>query len=210
VTRRVLCICWATHVLQTHLEPEFPSDEALAARAARGSHAAFVSLVARHQRRVYRLAMRMCRHAADAEDVAQDTFAHAYRAIASFRGESKVTTWLYRIVLNETLMRRRTEKRRPSESFDALVKSELDPSAIQAGSDERMSADELIDRKALTLRVMAALSSLDQHHRAALVLRDLEELSAEESAKILGVGADVVRQRAHRARRMLREQLGPR
>jgi len=153
--------------------------------------------------------MRMCRHAADAEDVAQGTFAHAYRAIASFRGESKFTTWLYRIVLNEALMQRRTEKRRPSESFDALLESEVDLSAIQAGSDERMGADELIDRKVLTLRVMAALASLDEHHRAALVLRDLEELSAEESAKILGVGADVVRQRAHRARRMLREQLEP-
>ncbi len=184
------------------------SDEVLALRARGGARAAFAALMARHQDRVYRLAMRMCHNADDAEEITQETFTLAYRAIASFEGLSRFSTWLYRIAVNQALMHRRASARRPTQPLD-LCTQYGDGRAAEASGEPPERADDLLDRKLATERVMAALARLDEPHRAALVLRDLEELTAEEAAEILGVSPDVVRQRSHRARRRLREELGP-
>jgi RNA polymerase sigma-70 factor (ECF subfamily) len=181
------------------------SDELLASRARDGARSAFAELMARHQDRVYRVAFRMARNASDAEEITQETFLHAYRGIASFEGGSRFRTWLYRIAVNQALMLMRSARRRPQQALDASPPmSVLATSALAEAPD---GADDLSDRKALVERVRAAIAQLDDGQRAALVLRDLEQLSAEETAVILGTTPEVVRQRAHRARLKLRERL---
>jgi RNA polymerase sigma-70 factor (ECF subfamily) len=181
------------------------SDEALARRARNGEHAAFVVLVARWGDRIHRLAMRMTHNPSDAEEIVQETFLRAHRAIRWFQSESRFGTWLYRIAMNEALMRRRAAKRRPTESLEALLPRFGDVGLAGDGATE--GPDDLADQHVRSLRVREALEQLDESQRAALVLRDLEELTAEEAAEILGVSPDAVRQRAHRARLKLRERL---
>jgi RNA polymerase sigma-70 factor (ECF subfamily) len=183
------------------------SDEVLATRARDGSRSAFSALVARYQDRVYRLALRMSHNPADAEEIVQETFLLAHRGVASFQGESRFATWLYRIAINQVLMRRRSARRRPVQPLELSPSGGAAPIATASG-EPLEGADELVDRKMLTQRVRDALAKLDESHRSALVLRDLEELSSEQAAEILGVSPDAVRQRVHRARLRLREQLG--
>jgi RNA polymerase sigma-70 factor (ECF subfamily) len=183
------------------------SDEVLAARARAGARSAFAVLVGRYQDRVYRLALRMSRNPSDAEEIAQETFLLAHRGIRTFEGESRFGTWLYRIAVNQALMRRRAAKRRPVESLDALLPQLADRGLAATSGEPLAATDDLVHRVALARRVRDALEQLDEPHRAAVVLRDLEELSAEDAATVLGITPEAVRQRAHRARLKLREQL---
>jgi len=187
--------------------PEAESnDETLADQARSGSRAAFAALVGRYQGRVYRLAMRMTQNPSDAEEIVQEAFLRAHRSIRFFHGDSRFGTWLYRIALNEALMRRRAAARRPTGSIDEMCPRLSDIGfALPDGCPE--GADVLAERRQLVDRVYAALGALDETHRAAIVLRDLEGLSAAEAAEVLGVSADVVRQRAHRARLKLKMAL---
>jgi len=192
--------------MQTGAIDTTASDEVLARRASRDERGAFEALVHRFQDQVYRLAMRMCHNPSDAEEIVQETFLRAYRGIASFHGESRFGTWLYRIAVNEALMRGRAAARRPAESLEALM-PRFGDLGCAAPFDPPDPADTLLERRRLADRVRDALAQLDEAHRAALVLRDLEELSAEEAGSILGVSPDAIRQRAHRARLRLRSHL---
>jgi RNA polymerase sigma-70 factor (ECF subfamily) len=177
-----------------------PSDRLLSERARSGERVAFDALVARYQDRAYRLAWRMSGSRGDAEDIVQEAFFHAYRAMGTFHGDSAFGTWLYRIVVNEGLMRKRAASRRPTSSLDESSSGcEL---AIASSDDER--AEHLVEQKRVTQEVQRALATLDDDHRTALILRDLEGLSSEEAGKILGVHPATIRQRAHRARVRLR------
>jgi RNA polymerase sigma-70 factor (ECF subfamily) len=196
-------------MLQARIDAQpLVSDEVLAAGARDGARSAFMELVVRHQDRVYRLALRMCRNEADAEEITQETMLLAHRRITSFQGDSRFRTWLYRIAVNQVLMRRRGARRRPLHSIEtAITEGHAEP-VVAAGGEPPEGADELLDREMRARRVRAALAGLDESHRMALVLRDLEELSSEEAGEILGISPDAVRQRAHRARLRLRELLG--
>ena len=97
------------------------SDEILSARARDGARSAFAELVGRYQDRVYRIALRMSHNPSDAEEIAQETFLLAHRGIATFHGESLFRTWLYRIAVDQALMRRRAAKRRPVQSLELLT-----------------------------------------------------------------------------------------
>jgi len=187
------------------LEGPESSDESLAARARCGERAAFVALVTRYQDRIYRLALRMSRNASDAEEIVQETFLRAHGGIASFHGESRFGTWLYRIAVNQALMLRRAAKRRPTSSIEVLSPEVQDVGLPRSSPSD--GADDLLQEKRLTQRAHEALQALDEHQRAAVVLRDLEELSAEEAAAVLGISAEAVRQRAHRGRLKLRDSL---
>lgn len=185
-------------------------DDALAQRAAAGDDDAFEALVSRYERRVYRLACRLTSET-DAPDVLQDTFLQVYRALPSFRGASKVGTWIYRIATNAALMHRRARARRPAESLEGYLPT-FDALGTHRRTPEELSltarADELLDRQMLADKVREALTRLPDPYRVAFVLRDLEELSTAEVAETLAIEPAAVRQRVHRARLMLRGYLG--
>ena len=186
-------------------------DEELARRAAAGDEPAFEELVSRYQSRAWRLACRLLAGEDDAPDVLQEAFLSAYRHLPSFRGEARFSTWLFRIVTNAALMHRRARRRRPAESLDALLprfdetgRHLAEPAELEAAAH----VEERLDRAALAERARGFLEALPERHRAAFVLRDLEEMPTAEVAELLGVSAAVVRQRVHRARLILRGYLG--
>jgi len=185
------------------------SDETLAARAAAGDDRAFEEILARYERRVFRLACRLTSEA-DAPDVLQNTFLQVYRHLPSFRGESQFATWLYRIATNAALMLRRARTRRPAESLDAFM-PRFDEQGMHADPPAQLQvaarADELIDRQALVEKARAGIARLPDVYRDAFVLRDLEEMSTTDVAQVLGVEPATVRQRVHRARLLLRGYL---
>lgn len=185
------------------------SDEELARRALAGEQAAFEGLVARYERRVYSLARRLTHSDADAEDVLQDTFVRVYRKLSSFRGEAKFSTWLFRVATNCALMVRRRQRRQRTESLEAYL-----PAFDQGGRHARevdhgraARADEILDRRRLATALRNALERLPDAYRAALVLKDLEEIPTREVASVLGLTEAAVRQRVHRARLMMRGYL---
>jgi RNA polymerase sigma-70 factor (ECF subfamily) len=186
------------------------SDETLAARAAAGDDAAFELIVTRYQGRVYRLAWRLTGSEADAMDALQDTFLQVYRRLATFRGESRFGTWLYRIATNAALMQNRVRARQRTEPLDAFL-----PGFDAAGAHLRTpaelqsaaSVDEIVDRRLLAEKAMAAIERLPESNRVAFVLRDLEEMPTADVAEVLGIEPAAVRQRVHRARLMLRGYL---
>ena len=186
-----------------------PSDEWLAAQAAAGDASAFEVIVGRYQQRVFRLACRLTSET-DAPDVLQETFLLVYRHLPSFRGESRFSTWLYRIANNAALMHRRARARRPAESlevflprFDAQGMLAATPAELQVAA----CAEELLDRAFLAEKAREVLARLPDLYRDAFVLRDLEEMSTVDVARALGVEPATVRQRVHRARLMMRGYL---
>jgi RNA polymerase sigma-70 factor, ECF subfamily len=185
------------------------SDEVLAARAAAGDDPSFEALVVRYQRRVFRLACRLTNDT-DAPDVVQETFMQVYRHLSTFRGSAQFSTWLYRITINAGLMHRRARARRPAESLDEFMpRFDADGRHAQTPDALRMTprVDELMDRHLLAKQVQAALQRLPDLYQDAFVLRDLEELSTADVARVLGVEPATVRQRVHRARLMMRGYL---
>ena len=162
-------------------------DDAILVQAAQdGDIGAFEAIVRRHQAGVYRVALRMLGSRADAQDVTQDTFIRAWRSLARFRGDSAVTTWLYRIVTRRCLDV--IAARRTTEHLDAdLQWNATDPSE-SAEQRERLQA------------VTRAIATLPAEQRAALVLREFESLSYQEVADVLGTTVPAVKGRIHRAR----------
>ena len=185
------------------------TDDALAAHAAAGDEHAFESLVERYQGRVYRMACRLTSET-EAPDVLQETFLQVFRHLDTFRGESRVGTWIYRIATNVCLMRRRSQARRPTESLEAFL-PRFDARGTHVDTPEQLmvaaQADVLLDRRMLAAHARAALAKLPDLYRDAFVLRDLEELSTADVAAALGIEPATVRQRVHRARLMLRGYL---
>ena len=183
-----------------------PSDEALAIRAAAGDTSSFATLVERYQDRVYRLACRLTSET-DAADVLQETFLQVFRHLATFRGDARFGTWLYRIATNASLMHRRSQARRPTEPLDPFL-PRFDRDGRHTATPEELTVasrtDELLDRAALASKARDGLARLPDMYRDAFVLRDLEEMPTAEVAAILGIEPAAVRQRVHRARLMLR------
>jgi len=185
------------------------SDNVLAARAAAGDTSAFEAIVERYQARVFRLACRLTSET-DAPDILQETFLQVYRHLSSFRGDSQFGTWLYRIATNAALMHRRASARRPSEPLDQFLprfdeqgKHAATPAELQVVS----RADELLDRQFLAGKAREVLATMPDIYRDAFVLRDLEEMSTADVARLLDIEPAAVRQRVHRARLMLRGYL---
>jgi RNA polymerase sigma-70 factor (ECF subfamily) len=189
--------------------PAEPGDELLAAQAAAGDDHAFEQLVSRYEARIYRLACRLTSET-DAPDVLQETFLQVYPNLRTFRGESRFSTWLYRIATNAALMNRRALARRPSLPLDEFL-PRFDSRGVHTGTPEELQlpsrADELLDRQALAERAREVLARLPDMYRDPFVLRDLEDLSTAEVAGMLGLDPAAVRQRVHRARLMLRGYL---
>ena len=159
----------------------------------------FDQIVERHASFVYNVAFRMMGNPQDAEDVAQEAFISAFRAYERFRGESKVTTWLYRITVNAALMRLRKEKKART-----LTQTGLDEVVIPDWSDAPFRAardSELGDR------LRDGIEMLPDDFKVAVVLRDMEELSNAEAAEVIGISVPALKSRLHRGRTLLRKHL---
>jgi RNA polymerase sigma-70 factor (ECF subfamily) len=181
-------------------------DLALVARARAGDARAFEPLVEKYRQRVYRLAYNVLRDAEEAWDVAQEAFIRAYQALPSFRGQSAFYTWLFRITMNVASDRARQRAAR-GRAFgtERVEEEEWDRTLVDQGEAPDDSAVRAEQRR----RIMCALESLPEHHRAIIMLSDLEGLSYREIAEVLGIPMGTVMSRLHNARKRLRAALGP-
>jgi RNA polymerase sigma-70 factor, ECF subfamily len=180
---------------QAALTPaERPSDTELIARILSGDMRAMEALMRLHNRTLYRTARAILRDDAEAEDAVQEAYIRAYRALGTFRGDAKLSTWLVRITANEALMRRRRNARTPTTDVEPenLVSEEAGPE----GDAQRRDTRRLLE---------ARIDALPDHFRSVFVLRAVEELTVEETAAALGVPEATVRTRYFRARGLLRE-----
>jgi RNA polymerase sigma-70 factor (ECF subfamily) len=178
----------------------------LVTRARAGDSQAFGELVSRYQNKIYRLAKHITQNDEDAEDVLQETFLKAYEHLDSFQGNSKFYTWVVRIAVNESLMKLRKRKGdrtvpldEPVDTGEEMVAREI--AVWEDNPEQRYSREEMqhiLDE---------AVQSLKPDFRTVFMLRDIEELSTEETAEALGISIPAVKSRLLRARLALREKL---
>lgn len=171
------------------------SDADLIAAHVRGDPQAFSELVRRHRDRMWAVAIRTLRDYDDAADALQDAFVSAFRSAGSFRGQSQVTTWLHRIVVNACLDRMRRSRSRPTVPLP------------EAGRDEPAVRDMMADRET-RIALDEALATLPVEQRAAIVLVDVEGYSVAETAQLLGIAEGTVKSRCARGRARLALLLG--
>lgn len=184
-------------------------EKELIVRSRAGDADAFAQLVRRHEDRIYRLARSVCSSMpAEADDVYQETFLTAFRKLKSFREDSELSTWLYRIASNLCFMRHRRRKREP---FVALLdrphEHDHDEGRALSVADGGPTPEEAAGKKELSAAVAAALSRLPVEYRLVVALRDVEELSAAQAAKILKLSIPALKSRLHRGRLFLRVEL---
>jgi RNA polymerase sigma-70 factor (ECF subfamily) len=183
------------------------ADTQLLDAARGGDPRALDELLERHQRRVYRFGLKMCRDPEDAKDVLQDTLIAAARTIRDFRGASSVSTWLYTIARSFCIKHRRRSKFAP-EQEESLEAREPGLEARQVADPTRTADEELVGRQ-VEGALEKAIAGLDPMYREVLVLRDVEGLSAPEVAEIMGLTVEAVKSRLHRARMAVREAVAP-
>ncbi|MGB9626030.1 MAG: RNA polymerase sigma factor [Phycisphaerae bacterium] len=188
---------------------EVPDPDAESVRLARqGDYEAFERLVARHERSIYTLAMRIVRNPEDAEDVVQQTFLSVLEHLNGFAGQSQFRTWLVRIATNHALKTLRKRRGLPIAATGAAGEDDdtwlPHPEFIAPWRDD---PGELAGRRETQQLLDAALDQLDEKYRLVFLLRDVEGLSTEETARELGITVANVKVRLLRARLMLREKL---
>ncbi len=174
-------------------------DASLVERAQQRDGAAFWLIMKRHNQRLYRVAHGVLGDNAEAEDVVEEAYLRAFAHLTEFRGEARLSTWLTRIVLNEALVRRQRSMEVLHDPADASI---LTPGSARAANPEAATA--LAEIRRLLER---AVDSLPEPFRIVFVMRDIEEMSIEETALHLGLVPQTVSTRLHRARRLLREAL---
>ncbi|MGD0543622.1 MAG: sigma-70 family RNA polymerase sigma factor [Candidatus Acidiferrales bacterium] len=180
-------------------------EPVLVAAAKAGDISAFETLVSRYERKIFRLAQNITQNREDAEDVMQEAFLKAYEHLSGFQGNSRFYTWLVRIAVNQALMKLR--KRRPNQvSIDEDVKTgdDLIPREIE---DWGPSPEDRYKQSELAGILNSTIADLDPPFRIVFQLRDIEELSTEETAEALGLSVPAVKSRLLRARLKLRQKL---
>jgi RNA polymerase sigma-70 factor (ECF subfamily) len=177
----------------------------LIAAARDGDQDAYGQLVEIHQDRVFATILRHVRDEHKARDLAQETFIQAYKAIHTYEDRAKFSTWLYRIALNLLTSQHRADvalKRGGNQARASLDQEGMpEPDAVVRGPDEHVAANEI------GAIVREAIETLDEEYKSVVILRDLQGLSYEEVAEVLGLAPGTVRSRLHRGREKLREKL---
>lgn len=165
-------------------------------------------LIRPYEHSVYKMALSYMKNEADAEDVAQEAFLKAFRHLASFRGEAKFGTWLVGIALNEARgrLRRNASVRMESIDRDSEEGSHVSPAILR---DWREIPSEALERKEIRQLLQSAIGELPDIYREVFLLRDVEELSINETAEVLTITVSTVKVRLHRARMMLQKELAP-
>ena len=183
-------------------------DAELVARVQRGDKRAFDLLVLKYQRKIMRLLARMIRDPGDVEDVAQEAFIKAYRALPQFRGDSAFYTWLYRIAINTARNWQVAAARRPStpnaiDTEDGETFSQID------NLTDISTPESLVASRQIVETVNEAINALPEELRTAIVLREIEGMSYEDIAQAMGCPIGTVRSRIFRAREAIATQLRP-
>lgn len=193
----------ASHTTQASSD----SEQTLISRAKNGDERAFTQLVRNYEQTVWGFAYKLCRNQEKAEESFQDTFINVYRKLNQFDGRSKFSTWLYSIVANNCLMNRR--KRKIEELLESLDEApDVQDETIQkqlASWDD--SPIETVINGEMRTALDEAIQQLPDDYKAVFVLRDLEEKTAEETAKILQLTVPAVKSRLRRSRIFLRHKL---
>ena len=183
-------------------------EQDLIARVQRGQHELFYDLVQPYERRVYAAALAILRNEADAEDAAQEAMLKAFANIRQFRQESRFSTWLIQVTVNEALMRRRRQRMVGMEPIDDRTDDKDEPDyAPRDFADWREIPSEALERKEVRQKLAQALATLDRKYREVFVLRDVEHMNIQETAETLGISIASVKTRLLRARLMLRDLL---
>ncbi|MBS0367314.1 MAG: RNA polymerase sigma factor [Proteobacteria bacterium] len=182
------------------------ADAVLARRAADGDAAAFEAIMRRYNRRLFRTARSILRSDADAEDALQDAWLHAWRALAGFRAEARLSTWLVRIVVNDALGRLRRRNAQPVSLDMAMNSSEFPPPASLADEPDQ-APDRIAMRAQLRKLLEARIDQLPEAFRTVFMLRAIEEMSVDEIAQALDIPPATVRTRYFRARSQIRGSL---
>ncbi len=187
--------------------PEQPVDDmTLVARVNGGDSDAFQELVSRYENKVYRLAIKLTRNETLAEEVLQEVFLRIYEKLDTFRGESALSSWIYRIAANTCFAKLNLEKRHQHADLEEAM-----PQAEQALHEQQEPSLDAPDRSLLSSEALdvisRAIERLPEDFRVVLVLRDVEGLANEEVARILDLSVPAVKSRLHRARLLLRKRL---
>jgi RNA polymerase sigma-70 factor, ECF subfamily len=184
------------------------SEQLLIARISKGEPSLFATLVKPYERRVYATALALLRNDADAQDVAQEAILKAFANLRQFRGESKFSTWLIQITVNEARMRQR---RQGADLFEPIAELQDEEGAYTPRdfADWREIPSEALERSEIRALLAKALANLAQKYREVFILRDVEQISIEETAKVLNISIASVKTRLLRARLMLRDILAP-
>ncbi|MEM6457066.1 MAG: sigma-70 family RNA polymerase sigma factor [Acidobacteriota bacterium] len=188
------------------------SDAELVAALKASDETAYAECLQRFGGRMLAVARRFMRDEGLAQDVVQEAFLNAFKAIDRFDGRAKLSTWLHRITVNTALMKLRHARSRPEASIEDMLPT-FDETGHRVDAGPPWSAPDDVaarfDRNELRKRVRMAIDRLPDTHRTVLLLRDIEELSGAETADVLGITTNAVKVRLHRARQALREQLDP-
>ena len=191
-------------------KPSSQSDRRLLARLRARDQSALVELIDTYGAKVYQLAYRYLRNKEDAEEVTQDVLYKVYRNIGAFRGDSALSSWIYRITFNASMSRLRSASRRHAQAEVApAVTAESDSISLppQEVADWSNLADEAVFRSQLRRRLYSAILALPAIYRAPVLLRDVQGMSTEEASALLRVKDETLKSRLHRGRVILRRQL---
>jgi len=181
-------------------------ESVLVAQAREGDTTAFGELVRRYEAKIFRLAQHVTQNREDAEDVLQETFMKAYEHLDQFKGDSKFYTWIVRIAVNQALMKLRRRKTDKSVSLDETIDTGED-TVVREIAAWGEDPEQRFSRAELGEILDGAIESLDPIYRSVFVLRDIEDLSTEETAEALDLSVPAVKSRLLRARLQLREKL---
>ncbi len=187
-----------------------PAEKRLLRRLKERDETAFAEMVVEHQQRVFNLVFRMLGSREEAEDVAQEVFVTVFKSIDSFRGDSKFSTWLYRIAANQCKNRLKYLGRRSYKAQSAIdgdnehLLDGAPPSTLRPHID---GPDAVFEGRELEKLVQDGIATLDDDQRQVLLLRDVEDLSYDEIREVTGVADGTVKSRLHRARTALKEYL---
>ena len=192
--------------IQTNVTGDTGAELALVEAARSGDISAFEQLVKKYDRNVFRIAQHITQNREDAEDVVQEAFLKAYSILGNFQGQSKFYTWLVRIAVNEALMKLRKRKTDKTVSMDEDVETE-EGSMPREFADWSPNPEQLFGQSELGDILQKTIQGLPSSFRTVFVLRDVEGLSTEETAEMLGLSVPAVKSRLLRARLQLRERL---
>jgi RNA polymerase sigma-70 factor (ECF subfamily) len=185
------------------------AEIALIERVCSGETQLFYELISPYERRVYVAAVSVLQNEADAEEAAQDAFLKAFVHLHSFRGDAKFSTWLIQIAVNEARMKRRKDRKFLYDSIDEKSEDEESDYSPKNFADWRDTPSETLQRAELRTALLNAIASLNPSFHEVFVMRDIQNLSIAETAKILQISHPLVKTRLLRARLKIRDALAP-